>query len=355
MKNDIFNVIFYVQETVMKRLIKILAIVYAVLMLAGCNGQKLFIYNWTYYIPDEVLKGFEKEYNCKIVYDMFTSNEEMFTKLKAGATGYDLTFPSGDYVSIMIKEGMVQKIDKTKLSNFKYLDESVLAKVKFDNGLEYSVPYMMAGSGVAINTDVIKDYKRDMSVFSNGAYSGRMTLLDDMREVFGYALKTLGYSVNSINTQELEEAKNLIMEWKKNILKFDAESFGKGFAAGEFVAVQGYAENVFLELDEAGRNRTVFFIPSAGGPMYMDCMVLLNGAKNVELSYQFMNYIHRPEVYAKICDFLMLPSINVEARNHTKVKPNYTIEDLANSEFKEDIGESLELYNKLWQDIRIGN
>ncbi|HOS33542.1 MAG TPA: extracellular solute-binding protein, partial [Spirochaetota bacterium] len=322
----------------MKKIVKFLAIAYAVIMLAGCNGQKLFIYNWTYYIPDEVLKGFEKEYNCKIVYDMFTSNEEMFTKLKAGATGYDLTFPSGDYVSIMIKEGMLQRIDMTKIPNFQYVEKSVLEKIKFDRDQEYSVPFMMAGSGVAINTDVVKDYKKDMSVFSNPAYSGRMTLLDDMREVFGYALKTLGYSVNSVDAKQLEEAKDLIMEWKKNILKFDAESFGKGFAAGEFVAVQGYAENVFLELDEAGRNRTVFFIPESGGPMYMDCMALLNGAKNVELAYQFMNYIHRPDVYAKICDFLMLPSINIEARNYTKVKTNYTIEDLKNSEFKENIG-----------------
>ncbi|HNZ26064.1 MAG TPA: extracellular solute-binding protein [Spirochaetota bacterium] len=339
----------------MKKIVKFLAIAYAVIMLAGCNGQKLFIYNWTYYIPDEVLKGFEKEYNCKIVYDMFTSNEEMFTKLKAGATGYDLTFPSGDYVSIMIKEGMLQRIDMTKIPNFQYVEKSVLEKIKFDRDQEYSVPFMMAGSGVAINTDVVKDYKKDMSVFSNPAYSGRMTLLDDMREVFGYALKALGYSVNSVDAKQLEEAKDLIMEWKKNILKFDAESFGKGFAAGEFVAVQGYAENVFLELDEAGRNRTVFFIPESGGPMYMDCMVLLNGAKNVELAYQFMNYIHRPDVYAKICDFLMLPSINIEARNYTKVKTNYTIEDLKNSELKENIGDALELYNKFWQDIRIGN
>jgi len=80
---------------------------------AKAEEQKLYIYNWTYYIPDQVVKDFEKAYNVKVVYDMYASNEEMFTKLKAGGSGYDLVFPSGDYVSIMIKENMLEPIDKS--------------------------------------------------------------------------------------------------------------------------------------------------------------------------------------------------------------------------------------------------
>jgi spermidine/putrescine transport system substrate-binding protein len=97
-----------------------------------------------------------------------------------------------------------------------------------------------------------------------------------------------------------------------------------------------------------------FFIPKEGSAMYMDNMVILKDARNKELAYKFINYIHEPKVYAKIVDFLMLPSINIPSRPLRTVKPNYDITDLSNSEFKEDLGENLEMYNKIWQEIRIG-
>jgi spermidine/putrescine transport system substrate-binding protein len=346
----------------MKRILCALIVAVA-LLVPGCNKgssntaktkQKLYIYNWTYYIPDEVLKDFEKKYNVSIVYDMYASNEEMFAKLKAGATGYDLVFPSGDYVSIMIREGMIAPIDKSKIPNFSRLDTSILSKINFDPNCSHSLPYIMGAAGVSVNNKQIPAYEKSWSLFTRNDLAGRLTLLDDMREVLGAALKTLGYSVNTTNPEELDKAKQIVLQWKPNIVKFDAEAFAKGFAAGEFWAVHGYAENVFLELDSVMRKDVDFFIPKEGSAMYMDNIVLLKDSKNVELAYTFMNYIHEPSVYAKIVDFLMLPSINVDARNHTKVKPNYEISDLANSEFKEDLGPALELYNNVWQEIRIG-
>jgi spermidine/putrescine transport system substrate-binding protein len=327
-------------------------------LLGGCAkqeaGKKLFVYNWTYYIPDQVLKDFEAKFGVKLVYDVYASNEEMFAKLKAGGTGYDLVFPSGDYVSIMIKEGMVDSIDKSKVPNFAHLDTSALNKIRFDAGCTHSVPYMMGCAGVCVNKKLVKEYDRSWSIFARPDLKGRMTMLDDMREVMGAALKTLGCSVNTTNPEELAKAKQIVLTWRDNITKFDAESFGKGFAAGEFWAVQGYAENIFLELDSTMKPDADFFIPKEGGSMYMDNICILKGAKNKDLAYAFINYMHEPEVYAKIVDFLMLPSINVEARAFRKVKPNYELSDLATCEFKEDLGPALELYNKIWQEIRVG-
>jgi spermidine/putrescine transport system substrate-binding protein len=316
--------------------------------------QKLYIYNWTYYIPEPVVKSFEKEYNVKVVYDMYSSNEEMFTKLKAGGSGYDLVFPSGDYVSIMIKEGMLEEIDRTKVPNFKNLDPAVLAKIHFDEGSKYSVPYMMGAAGVAVNKAKVPNFEKSWSLFNREDLKGRMTMLDDMREVLGAALKSAGHSVNTKNIEELKQAKELVKQWKAKIVKFDAESFGKGFAAGEFWVVQGYQENIFLELDENARKNVEFFIPREGSAMYMDNMVLLKNAKNKALAYTFMNYIHEPKVYAQIADFLMLPSINVPARDLRTKKPNYEIADLDRSEFKEDLGDSLKDYNQIWQEIIVG-
>ena len=340
------------------RMVGLLALL-SVVLLAGCGGneaqaKKLFIYNWTYYIPDEVIEGFEEEYGVDVVYDVFASNEEMFAKLKAGGTGYDITFPSGDYVSIMASEGMLAGIDRTRLTNWENLDESVLAQIEFDPGNRWSVPYMMGAAGIAVNTEYVQDYDRSWSIFSRADLKGRMTMLDDMREVLGGALSYLGYSVNTTDQTELDAARDLVKEWSQNLLRFDAEAFGKAFANGEVWVVQGYQENVFLELDESEWDKVAFFIPAEGGAMYMDSMVVLKDSKNVDLAYQFMDFILRPEVMAEVADYLGLPSVNVPSRSLMTTVPRYEISDLSEAEFKEDIGIEIDRYNRAWQEIRVG-
>lgn len=340
-----------------RSLLKVFAI--SALVIFGCakkqgDQKTLYIYNWTYYMPDDVVRDFEKQFGVKVVYDMFASNEEMFTKLKAGGGGYDIVFPSGDHVSIMIKEGMLDTIDKSKVPNFSLIDSLVLSKIKFDPGCKYSVPYMMGAAGVSVNKKQIAQYEKSWNIFNRTDLAMRMTMLDDMREVLGAALKTLGYSVNSTNPTELEAAKQKVLEWSKNIVKFDAEAFGKSFAAGEFWVVHGYQENVFKELDSTMIPDVDFFIPKEGGPAYIDNMVILSSSKHKDLAHQFINFVHQPEIYARIVDYLKLPTINTAARQYRKVKPTYEIEDLTNVELKEDLGSAVDLYNKLWQEIRIG-
>ena len=109
--------------------------------------------------PDSVIEKFEKEYGVDVVYDSFASNEEMFAKLKAGGSSYDICFPSGDYVSIMIKENMLQKIDHKTLKNFANIAPEVLAKCDFDPGNEYSIPYYMGAAGVAVNKTKVQNYE----------------------------------------------------------------------------------------------------------------------------------------------------------------------------------------------------
>lgn len=332
----------------------------AALFVSSCGKSKpvLKIGNWSYYMDMEVVRAFEKEFGVKIVYDEFPSNEELFTKLKAGGTGYDVIFPSGDYVSIMAKQGMLDKIDRSKIPNFKVLDPKVLAMIRFDAGNVYSVPYFLGAAGLVVNTAQIKTYEKSFTLFNRADLKNRLTLLDDMREVLGAALKLKGYSVNTTNPAELAEAKKIVLGWKKNIQKFDAESFGKSYAAGEFWAVHGYQENVFRELEGNDKLKatTVFFIPNEGGSMYMDNMAILKDSKNKELAHAFINYILEPSRFAKIADYLGLPSIpNAEAAKLVKKTPRYTLADLKNCEFKEDLGAALSLYDKVWQEIRVEN
>jgi spermidine/putrescine transport system substrate-binding protein len=184
-----------------------------------------------------------------------------------------------------------------------------------------------------------------------------MTMLDDMREVLGDALAHLGYSVNTKNPAELERARNLVNStWKPNLTKFDAEAFGKGYANGDFWVVQGYAEVVYEEIagNEELLKNTVFFIPAEGGPAYIDSMCILKGSKNIDLAYKFIDFIHRPEVYAEFTDFFGFPATaNSKAGAFKQQKPLYAADDIANTELKDDLGEALEMYNTAWESIKI--
>lgn len=340
----------------MKIPLKILTITFLSLMLFGCGPQKpkLYVYNWSYYIPKEVISGFEKKYDVRVVYDVFSSNEEMFAKLKAGGTGYDITFPSDDYVTLMSNLGLLEKLDHSKLPALKQLDPIAKKKMTFDPQQTYCLPFFMGASGVAVNTKYVKNFTPDMHIYERQDLKGKMTLLDDMREVMGAALKTLGYSVNTLDPKQLAAAKDLIIKWKSNILKFDSSSFAKGYANGEFWVVQCYAENVYLELDDVQKQNFKFYIPKTGGPLYMDTMVLLKTSKNKELAYTFMNYLHEPEVYAQIADYLHLPSLNTGARKYTKEQPIYELKDMQKCEISHDLGKDVTIYNKIWEEIHVG-
>ena len=331
-------------------------------MLISCGSSKknrLYIYNWTYYTPDSVIEQFEKEYKVKVIYDEFASNEDMYAKIKAGGSGYDIVFPSGDYVSIMIQQDMLEKIDHEKLSNLGNIDPLILQKAVYDPKMEYSVPYYYGAAGVIVNTARVPHFEESWSIFAREDLRGRMTMLDDMREVMGDALAYLGYSVNATNPAQIYAARDLINNsWKPNLTKFDAEAFGKGYANGDFWIVQGYAEVVFEEIMDNPQlmKDTYYFVPKEGGPAYLDSMCILKGSKNIDLAYKFIDYIHRPEIYAEFADVFGFPATaNIPARQFKTGNSWYEAEDLVNTELKDDLGSALELYNDAWfNSIRVG-
>jgi spermidine/putrescine transport system substrate-binding protein len=345
---------------VKKRIILFFVLAAFVLPAMSCSRDRLSLYNWAYYTPSSVIEKFEKEFNVRVIVDEFASNEELYAKLKTGGSGYDIVFPSQDYTSIMIQQGMFEKIDKSLIPNLKNIDPAVLNRATYDPGMEYSVPYYWGAAGITVNTARVPDYEECWSIFSRSDLRGRMTMLDDMREVMGDALVYLGYSVNSKNPREIIEARDLInYQWKPNLTKFDAEAFGKGYANGEFWVVQGYAEVVYEEIaDNAQLMRdTKFFIPPKGGPAYIDSMCILKGSKNVDLAHKFIDFIHRPEIYAEFCDEFGFPAtVNIPARQLKEGPSWYQIEDLSGTELKEDLGSALGLYNDAWfNSIRAGN
>ena len=322
------------------------------------GSKKLYVYNWSYYTPDSVIEAFEKEFGVDVVLDYFASNEEMFAKLKAsGNAGYDIIFPSGDYVSIMMNQNMLEKLDTSKMPNLQYITDLALSKATYDPKMEYSVPYYLGASGIAVNTRMASDYERSWNIFADTRFKDRMVMMDDMREVLGDALAYLGYSVNTTNPAELEQARALVNDsWKPNLVKFDAEGFAKSFASGEYWVAHGYAEAIFEELPENQWANVDFFLPAEGGPMYLDSMCIPKGARNYDLALEFINYIHKPENYAQFLDRFHFPSsVNSEAEQFRTTTPFYTVEMLADYELKDDLGVHLEMYNKAWETIRYDN
>jgi spermidine/putrescine transport system substrate-binding protein len=278
----------------------------------------------------------------------------MYAKIKAGGAGYDIAFPSADYQEIMIKQGMLAKIDKNIVKNIKNLDKNIVAKVSFDKNLDYTVPYAVGATGIAVNKKYVKNYEHSYNIFERKDLKGHMTLLDDGREVLTSALVYNGFDERSTDTDELEKAKETVLKWKENILKFDSETFGKGFANEEFWVVQGYYENIIAQLTDKQKENLDFFIPEKGATMYIDSMVVLKDAKNKENAYKFINFIHRPDIYVKIVDYFEIPSLNVEAEKLRETIPAYSLEDLNKTVLLKDLGEALELHNKTWDEIKAG-
>jgi spermidine/putrescine transport system substrate-binding protein len=215
------------------------------------------------------------------------------------------------------------------IANFKNIDPAILARSKdYDPGNKYSVPYYMGAAGIAVNKTKVKSYERSWSIFARRDLKNRMTMFDIMREVLGDALAFQGKSVNTANDSEIKDAKDLINKtWKPNLLKFvDFAAAAKSFATGEAWVTQGYVENIFMEHDKSKRGDVDFFIPTEGGPLYLDSMVVPKNSKN----------------------------INVPASALKKGNTWYKAEDLAKCELELDLGSALDKYNAAWEEIKVG-
>lgn len=213
----------------------------------------LNVYMWSDYIDMDLVREFEKQNDCKVVIDIFDSNEFMYSKLKAGGTGYDVILPTTYMAKVMFDQNMLEKLDHSKLPNLKYINPKYLADLALDKKMEYSVPYMLGFTCVAYNKEKCGTLPETWDVFSNEKFAGKMTLLNDHRETIGAALFFLGKSMNDTNDADLAKAKEVLLKWKKNLAKFDNELYKVGIQSGEFLVVQGYSGDLFQVFAEAPR------------------------------------------------------------------------------------------------------
>ncbi len=347
----------------MKKYITVCAVALAAIagaLVSGCGPAKptLNVYMWSDYIDLDLVREFEKQNNCKVVIDIFDSNEFMYSKLKAGGTGYDVILPTSYMARVMFEQNMLEKLDHSKLPNIRFVNQKVLADLAIDKKMEYSVPYMLGYTCVAYNKDKVGKLPESWDVFSNAKYAGKMTMLNDHRETIGAALFFLGKSMNDTNDADLAKAKEILLKWKKNLAKFDNELYKVGIQSGEFLIVQGYSGDLFQVLAESPN--LAYMFPKEGISMSCDDWVIPASAKNKELAYKFIDFLCEPKNAAKNMEFTCYSAPIPEARKYVseenKNHPGMFIPDdlYKRGELIRDLGADNAKFNELW-DVVKGN
>lgn len=337
----------------MMRVIYLILIISTVMQCS--HKEQLRVFVWANIIPQKVYQKFEKETGIHVIEDVISSNEELYTKIKTGASQYDIINPSLDYASIMIREDMVIPIDKSLVPNIKNIDPQIMKQIRtIDPNNSYIIPFVFGPTIIAYDTRVIDEEVTGFDIFFNSKYKGRMTLLNDMREVMGSALTYLGYTIEETSPSALKEVYSLLSKWKKNILRFDSDSFHIAYANGEVDLVHAYADTLIPSLSKEKLAHTRFVVPEKGAMMWLDSFLVLKTAKNQNGAMQFINFIHRPEIYAIVLKHIKALSLNVPAQELVESIPIVQIENIQNATMITEIPDNtLVLQSQLWEELQV--
>ncbi|MBO5255207.1 MAG: spermidine/putrescine ABC transporter substrate-binding protein [Opitutales bacterium] len=325
-------------------------------LIVGCGPSKptLNVYTWSDYIDETLVAEFEQKYNCKVIIDTFDSNEFMYSKLKAGATGYDIIIPTSYMAKLMYEQKMIDKLDLAKIPNSKFINKLYLANLAFDSTMLYSIPYMLGYTCIAYNKEKLGKIENSWNVFSRSDLKGRMTLLDDMRETIGAGLFYVGSKINTTDDSALNKAKTQILEWKKNLAKFDNEVYKIGITSGEFLVVQGYSGDLLQAISEA--KHLDIMIPREGVSISCDDMVIPSTAPNKELAYKFINFFIEPKNAAKnmeyTCFFAPVDGAKKFAKDidFDRVFPSILYKT---GQLIMDMGDLNKKYQEVWNEVKM--
>ncbi len=323
---------------------------------AGAGERILRIYTWSDYFAPEAVSAFERDHNCRVTLDYFDSNESMHAKILAGADGYNIITPSAYMSAIMNKQGLLAPIDHALLPNLRHLDRVFTAYTE-DPELRYSIPYTLSVSGIGYNSQYVKpEDLGSWDIFAKAHLAKRMTMLNDMRETIGAALKYLGYSFNSTNDDELNQAASALAGWKRNLAKFEVDEAKIGLGSGEFFVVHGYNGDIGMLMEE--HPEVGFFIPREGSSFVVDDFVIAAGSPDADLAHAFVNHMFDPEIAAMNMTYIHYYMPNPEAvkmlDQELLENPAFNVqpETLAKCEIIRDLGADNAKYIKVWDMIR---
>lgn len=318
-------------------------------------ADKLYVYNWANYVSDTTIPNFEREFGVKIVYDNFSNNEELLAKLQTGASGYDVIFPSDYMVGIMREQNLLEELNMENIPDSKNISQR-FKNPPFDPESKFSIPYLWGTTGIGYNAQKVTDKVDSWQILWDEKYSGRISMLDDMRGVANAALKLLGYSINATDPGQIEEAEKLLIKQKPLVRAYTSDTYIDFLVSGDIWLSQGYSGDVFQALKE---NKTLkYVIPKEGSDMWVDNMCIPRGAKNKYTAEVFINYLLRPDISADISNFTWYANpneasyklIKPEIMNDLSIYPPKEILDKC--EFQKDVGEVTKLYERLFNKVK---
>lgn len=338
----------------------IVCIILILFLITGCTEQSdketINVLNWSSYIPDEIIRDFEKEYNINVNYSTYSSNEELLAKVNSVKQGtYDLIFPSDYMITIMKNRNMIEKIDKNKISNYKLIDKKYL-KLDFDPNNEYSIPFLSTNVVIAKNNSLVPYKLESYNDLLDDKYKDSIVVLDDTRVVIGMALMANGYSMNSTNKKELDEAQKWLLKLKPNIKAYDSDSPKSFLITKEAsIGVMWSAEAILAKVNDSNIE---IIIPKDGYNTSLDNFAIVKGTTKQQSIYKFINYILEPEVMDKIVESYPYTSVNKITDEHQEKNPNYGKEykrmslSFDKGTRVKNLGEFIEYYDKVWANIK---
>jgi len=338
---------------------------------AGGEAQldaELSVYNWEDYIDEQILRDYEERYGVRIVYDTYASNEDLLTKLQAGAAGYDVIFPSDYMVAQMIELGLLAEIDVSAMPNF----ANIGAEFKdppYDPGNRFCTPYQWGMTGIAYRNGRFEEppnswaYLFDPAKLAELAPEG-INVLNDQRELLSAALFYLGYSPNTTERAELEAARDLILAAKPYWKTFNSEDYYSTLMVSDEIVLShawsGDAAQAFWATydDETGEGNWLFTVPQEGAVRYQDNVCIPASSRRQATAQHFMNYLMEPEVAAAITNFTFYPSPNEAAKefidpailNNPGIYPPPEVR--AKMQWLTDVGDAVFIYDEMWTAIK---
>ncbi len=330
--------------------------------LAQPTSTELNLYGWSDYVPQQLLDDFTAKYNIKVNYDTYSSNEEMLAKLQAGASGYDLVIPSDYTVTIMIKQDMLQPIDKAQIPNFANLDPRFTNR-DYDPGNKYSIPYQWGTTALVYDKTKVPTEPKSWADLWDPKYKGKLVVLDDEREVIGMALQLLGFDKNSTDKAQLDQAKAKLVALKPNILLFNSDDPETSLITGETWAGLVYNGNAALAKQQ---NPNIEYVcPTEGCTIWFDNLAIPKGAPHADAAMAFMNFMLQPQESILITKEFPYSNPNAAALEYLKANDAATYDAymafnatnppadfVAHATEIQDVGDATTMYDQLWTDFK---
>ncbi len=320
--------------------------------------QVLSIYNWSTYIDEETVPEFEQKFNAQVQYDTFESNEALLAKIQPGNPGYDIVVPTGDFVAGMAAEGLLLELNHDNIPNLKHLDPAFVDP-PFDPGNQYSVPYQWGTIGIGYNLKRTGEEITSWGQIFDSKYAGRVALMEDSRAMLGAVLIHLGHDPNTVDPEELEEAKEFLIGHRDVIATFAPDTGQDLLDQGEVDIAVEWSGDIFQLMEENEDIR--YTIPEEGTIIWTDNLVIPKGAPNQELAEQFINFTLEPEVSARISNYVKFGTPNRTAIEQGLIDKadleNPAIypppEKFVRLKYADDLAEATSLYDRVWTELKV--